>query len=153
VTIELVQHRQQCSIGWMYNCHNKNPEKKTEFFPNVPILKKKISLNRGNLDKNVFFSKFCMILSVCATNARPLHVFHWEEPPQNSNKSVKKMFFFHGSFDMVGNRIEKSLIWCLYLAKKKRLDAFLAKIEASDQRFFEDSYSFTWERSSQSTGQ
>jgi len=26
-------------------------------------------------------------------------------------------------------------------------DTFLAKIEASDQRFFQNSYSFTWERS------
>jgi len=29
---------------------------------------------------------------------------HREEPPQNHNKSAKKMLFFHGNFDMVGTR-------------------------------------------------
>jgi len=43
---------------------------------------------------------------------------------------------------MVGTGIEKKLI----LAKNapKPTDAFLAEIEASDQRFLQDSYSFTW---------
>jgi len=31
------------------------------------------------------------------------------EPPQNPNKRAKKMFFFHGNFNMVRTRIEKSL--------------------------------------------
>jgi len=35
---------------------------------------------------------------------------HSEEPPQKHNKSVKKMFFFHGNIYMVGTVIEKSLI-------------------------------------------
>jgi len=26
--------------------------------------------------------------------------WHWEEPPQNPNKSARKMFFFHGNFYM-----------------------------------------------------
>jgi len=54
-----------------------------------------------------------------------------EEPHQNPNKSEKKYSFFIGIFK-----------W-LKLGIKNPTDAFLAKIEASAQRFFHDSYSFT----------
>jgi len=38
-----------------------------------------------------------------------MYSYYREEPPQNPNKSEKKMFFFHGNFYMVGTRIEKKL--------------------------------------------
>jgi len=42
---------------------------------------------------------------------------HRLEPPQNPNKSAKKMFFFHGDFYMVETEIEKLFIWCLYFRR------------------------------------
>jgi len=48
--------------------------------------------------------------SICDSETSNLFTLHRLKPPQNPNKSAKKMFFFHGNFDMVGTRIEKSLI-------------------------------------------
>jgi len=105
--------------------------------------------NFGNVSWNLYFSNFlptgifvwsfvnielkvwfkCLMCSWGDTEPNQAYQYHREEPPQNPNKSEKKMFFFQGIFT-----------WLKPKLKNRWSDA---SIEASDRRFFQDCYSFT----------
>jgi len=80
-----------------------------------------------------------MVLCVKTENLPFYHILvDREEPHQNPNKRAKICYFFMELFTWWEQGLKNAYI----LAKMRPMDGLKAKIEASAQQFFHDSYSF-----------